>query len=246
MKDMIFTSYSNSGETPLDIMLKKWKYGAIKKFIEATQDWQEVNFSLNSLNEIIGNSWLNQEQIEELISLLGSKKYRNKGYTELVMNEKINSFGKVIKAINGDSIIVFDKTKLIMAIDGNNSFPLLGYLNRFKDKCKLEIVDELFFKAVERKNVKKLLLTSIKHYGSQKQFPVNEGTKEIVETVMKYHQPLIDCIARITHGDVLSYMVDKLFINSFRVGLWRDSNKYKGFLVQKHFLEIYSHSKNLE
>ena len=35
----MFSTFSNSGETSLDLMLKKWGYPAIKKFLATTHDF---------------------------------------------------------------------------------------------------------------------------------------------------------------------------------------------------------------
>ena len=66
----------------------------------------------------------------------------------------------------GTSVIVFDRKKLVSAKDRHVNYPMLGYLNRFRQDCRLEVIDKLFLKFLERKNIKKILLSALKIYGS--------------------------------------------------------------------------------
>ena len=117
----------------------------------------------------------------------------SRGYLEVIINEKVNSAGKVIKSLNGDSIIIFDKIKVLTTIDSNHNYPLLGYVKRFKASAKLEVIDSLFFKSLERKTVKKLWYSALKIYGIdyQELKKNNEALKEIEEVIISYHQPLL-------------------------------------------------------
>lgn len=62
-RDTIFSAYSTSGQTPLDLILKKWEYKSIMKFLARTEEMDEINFTVNSLNEIINNFKLNQAEV---------------------------------------------------------------------------------------------------------------------------------------------------------------------------------------
>lgn len=62
-RETIFSAYSTSGQTPLDLILKKWEYKSIMKFLARTEEMDEINFTVNSLNEIINNFKLNQAEV---------------------------------------------------------------------------------------------------------------------------------------------------------------------------------------
>lgn len=82
------------------------------------------------------------------------------------------------KIIRG-SIVVFDKKSLLTAKKNTVEYPLLAYVNRFKGTGKLNVVESLFFKDLERKNVKNVLISGLKLFGVEetKFESESEGTK---------------------------------------------------------------------
>lgn len=96
---------------------------------------------------------MNERGLSERV--LSDQHTKHRGKDHIIVREK------------NEYIIVLGKRRMIMAKDRRECFPLYGYLDRFGDKCSLKIISELFLPTLDRREVKRNIISAMKNIGPQ-------------------------------------------------------------------------------
>jgi len=93
-------------------------------------------------------------------------------------------------------------------------YPLASYLNTYKERADLQVIDALWLNALNKKDIKKrvLLFQMDQKEGEYTMSPSHNLYKEF-EILYLYYQPLWKTITFLKHGDVLEHLVNKCYLN---------------------------------
>lgn len=154
-----FGYFDMAGDTPLDIVLRKWDNESIKKILGKAEAIDEISLSVNCLNNLLQNRKLTQAETEELITTCLDGIISNHGYLEKIQTKTTRVFKEVhfhdqkprgyeIKHNDSESINTTDRSKVLKSRGKYREYPLLNYLQRFIRQPNLLILHKLFFKSL--------------------------------------------------------------------------------------------------
>lgn len=106
---------------------------------------QFILLSYSCINKILSNYRLKQEDVESFIDQFLTGNLSSKGYCQPTFHSKRPG---ILQKITKRFIVSFDSNDVLIAKDTNNSFPLLTYLKKYKEKCKLQYVQKLMPRAL--------------------------------------------------------------------------------------------------
>lgn len=137
----LFNSFNCSGETPVDVALRKFEPADVAKVVEMVELNRLIRLSVSTLNKLLDNRHLNEDQLLKFIVLASSPKFAVKGY---VKKSQIK-FGQY------DYVEVSEDQCLLKAVDALQEFPLLKYIRK-SSSPRLDILGHLTFKELRYKN----------------------------------------------------------------------------------------------
>lgn len=159
LMEKYFGYFDLAGDTPLDIVIRKWDNESIKKILNKVQSIDEISLSVNCLNNLLENKRLTQTETEEWINNLLDGPISNHGYLEKIQTKTTKVFKEQhfpkqqprcyeIKHYDSESINTTDRSKVLKSRGKYREYPLLNYLQRFIKKPNLLILHKLFFKSL--------------------------------------------------------------------------------------------------
>ena len=97
--------------------------------------------------------------------------------------------------------------------DACGEYALITYLKTYKGDSSLKTVQQLFLEAYSRKYAKKMCLLLKKTLQVNKAVENNSEKMQEIEQLFDYYQPLWKIVTHLPHGDLLEFLISKIYIN---------------------------------
>ena len=140
--------------------------------------------------------------------------------------------------------ICYDINEVKRQQEASSSYPLVLYMRLYKEKSSLTIIEKLLLPEFNRKQLKRRYNTLLK-INHQQIETISKNTPKYHEILFlfQYYQPLWKEITKLQHGDILSYLLSKIFINCYEIKIMEEQTtkqkSIKAHIVCHHFIRYY-------